>query len=146
MEVLRELDIETFLTAGGAVFVSRQFDVTWDPERKIGGSAPDIVALDLKAREIVVVEVTTASSLVDLLKKIETRQAGWYDPIRLQLKNFGTLADGWDIRFLGFVREANVAKAKARFAGDNDVAFVSIEDATFPWKYWTSRGHHGLPR
>ena len=52
----------------------------------------------------------------------------------------------WKIRFLGFIREANVSNARKAVLDLDGVAFVALEEATFDWKYWTPRLSDGLPR
>ena len=60
--------IQDFLTLGGSVFVSPQFNVAWDKEAAHGGASPDFVALDFVKKHVVIVEMTTAYSLERFLK------------------------------------------------------------------------------
>jgi hypothetical protein len=77
-------------------------------------------------------------------KKVQDREKQWFSKLRDQLKADG-VADGWRIRFLGFVRLDNLEKLKEAFAGEPDVAFAAIESTTFSWEYWKRR-EGGLPR
>ena len=124
MEVLREFDVQRFLTLGGQVFLSSQFDAVWNVEHGDGGSSPDIVALDFGMKEIVIVEVTTASSISNLLAKVEDRQTRWYAPIRRSFGKMQYFPQDWTMRFLGFVRKNAVEGATRRFSGQDDVAFL----------------------
>ena len=106
---------------------ARSFDVPWDEALKEGGSCPDIVALNLSKREVVVVEVNSASGIRDYLNMIDTRQVRWFNPVMRQLQKSGNVSANWEIRFLGFVRKSNVNAAEVRFASHKDVAFYAIE-------------------
>jgi len=139
--------VELFLTRGGKVFVSPQFDVRYDKERLEGGKCPDFVALDFEKKEkkeVVIVEVTAASNLNTLLNDITKRQAYWFGPIMRHLLSEGIVTDEWKPRFLGFVRRDNVEAASKRFAGQEDVAFFPIEDAMLDYTYSEMRAK-GLP-
>ena len=143
-----EADIATYLTADGQVFLAPQYQVAFDPELKEGGSCPDFVALDFRAREILIVEVTTATDWRrTLLENVRQRQTRWYSPVRRRMQELGILDNSWKgIRFLGFVREENLEKVRAAFASEHDVTFYAIEKATFLWQYWDQRLKDGLPR
>ena len=82
------------------------------------------------------VEVATGSSLNSILAKVRDRETQWFNPLREKLRADGVLAATWPIRFLGFVRRANLDAALQPFRADADVAFAAIEDATFSWDYW----------
>jgi hypothetical protein len=142
-----EHDIATYLTLGGHVFIAPQYNVAYDRELNEGGACPDFVALDLKLREVVVVEVTIAANMQPLIGRIEQRETRWYGPIRRKMKEVGVVDEGWKLtRFLGFVRKPNLSLMRERFESASDVSFWGIEDATFPWSYWDERMTKGLPR
>jgi hypothetical protein len=142
-----ELAIATYLTVDGQVFLAPQYNVAFDPTFNEGGSCPDFVALDLKHREVVVVEVSYAANWKPVAERAKQRQGRWYRPIGRKLRELGIIDDSWNgPRFLGFVRRANVEAANASFASEADVIFCAIEDATFPWLYWDERVKNGLPR
>ena len=138
--------IEHYLTRCGKVFVSAQYDAAFD--KQAGASFPDIVALDFGChpREVVVVEITTSSNVASVLGKVRTRKARWFDPLMASLRSNGVVDETWRIRFLGFVREANVEKARGAFAGETDVWFQAIETAVFTFDGWDDRIAKGLPR
>jgi len=52
----------------------------------------------------------------------------------------------WDIRFLGFVREANLQKLKDTFKGESGVAFYPIKQAILEYNYSERRPKEGPPR
>lgn len=141
-----EHDIATYLTLDGHVFLAPQYNVAYDRELNDGGTCPDFVALDLKLREVVIVEVTAAANMQPLIGRIEQRELRWYNPVRRKMKEIGVVDDGWKTRFLGFIRSQNLPLARARFEPPSDVSFWAIEDATFLWSYWDKRMAEGLPR
>jgi hypothetical protein len=142
-----EHDIATYLTLDGHVFLAPQYNVAYDRELNEGGSCPDFVALDLKLREVVIVEVTAAANIQPLIGRIQQRETRWYSPIRRKMKDVGVVDDGWKpTRFLGFVRSYNLLLARRTFESASDVSFWAIEDATFLWSYWDERMTKGLPR
>ena len=142
-----ENDIATYLTLDGHVFLAPQYNIAYDRELNEGGACPDFVALDLKLREVIVVEVTTAADVQPLIKRIEQRETRWYGPIRRKMKEVGVVDDGWKpTRFLGFVRSDNLPLIRKSFESASDVSFWAIEHATFPWTYWDERMTKGLPR
>ncbi len=144
MEPLIEQLIETFLTRGGKVFIAPQYSITAiDNDRE--WSCPDFVALDFENREVVVIEVTSGADIGPITRKAKDREKQWFTPLRHKLKSHG-IADGWSLRFLGFVRRESIMKARSAMAGHDNVSFFPIEDAAFPWKYWDSRINNGLPK
>ncbi len=142
-----EHDIATYLTLDGHVFLAPQYNVAYDRELNEGGSWPDFVALDLKLREIIIVEVTTAANMRPLIERIRQRATRWYGPIGRKMSEIGVVNDSWKSpRFLGFIRKPNLSLARKTFEAEPDVAFWAIEDATFLWSYWDERMTKGLPR
>ena len=140
-----ESAIAEFLTADGRVFIAPQFEIAFDREHQDGGACPDFVALDFRNRQIVIVEVSSAWNLDALMARIRNRQQQWYGPIRRRLLDLAPIDQSWPIRFLGFVREERLGYAKRAFIRETDVAFFSIENASFPWVYWQNRLKDGLP-
>jgi hypothetical protein len=138
MEALAEQVIGAFLVQDGRVFVSPGYNIG------NGHSCPDFVALDFNKHEVVVVEVTTAYNIASLLEKVERRQGQWFDPLRAQL-DANKIAEGWDMRFLGFVRKERLEYAKSKFIGAPKVTFVAIQDCAFSWENWERRKGE-LPR
>jgi hypothetical protein len=137
--------IQGFLTQGGSVFVSAQFNVAWDAEARNGGSCPDFVALDFEKKQPVVVEVTRAHDLGKLFENIRSRDSRWYQPIGKHLAAIGAITPEWHSpRFLGFIREPRLTYARNAFASEADVSFCSIEEAVLDYAYWDAR-KKGLP-
>ena len=105
-----EDSIATYLTLDGHVFLAPQYNVAYDRELNEGGACLDFVALDLKLREVIIVEVTTAANMQPLIGRIEQRETRWYGPIRRKMKEVGVVDDTWkSTRFLGFIRRTNVS-------------------------------------
>jgi hypothetical protein len=141
----RESDIEEYVTKDGKVFLAPQYSIAFDDAPNKEVACPDFVALDLGHKQIVVIEVTAAANVSALLTKVRTRETRWYNPIRQKMLSLGVIGASWPIRFLGFVREPELLRAKNQFASDRDVTFVAIEDATFNWRYTDERIKNGLP-
>jgi hypothetical protein len=149
MEVLFEPLIERFLTVGGRVFVTPQYEIKYNKEHDEGGSCPDFLALDFDRSELLVVEITGGSSVKEFGERIVNREKRWFSPIRRQFVETGLVGKGWTIRFLGFVRgnnPDNVSKLEAQFDGASDVSFYPIESALLAHEYWETRANTGLPK
>jgi hypothetical protein len=147
MDAQIESLIELYLTRGGKVFISPQYDVRHDEVRGEGGACPDIVALDMQEKEVVVVEVSSAASLTSLYERIEQRHSRWFSPIMRRMREDNILHADWNVvRFLGFVRRDNLKGARSRFSGQKGVSFFAIEEVAFTFAYWTSRENNGLHR
>jgi hypothetical protein len=144
MEVLFELLLATYLTRGGKVFIAPNYSIP-ALNSKDEWSCPDFVALDFERHEVVVVEMTTGANADAIIAKATDREKQWFEPLRAKLKDDG-VANDWPLRFLGFVRKTNLEKTQKAFADATDVTVIAIEDATFPWDYWTRRVEEGLPR
>ena len=146
MEAIADQIVATYLTRGGKVFIVPQYAIPASTGK--GDSAcPDFVALDFGTKEIVVLEIATGANLDGLTKRVAERETRWFKPIRAKLASDGLAEQaGWGIRFLGFVRRDCLKGETQFFAGERDVAFAAIEDATFPWAYWENRDTQGLPR
>jgi hypothetical protein len=121
--------VELYPTRGGKDFASHLYDMAY----------PDIVTLDMKCKEVVIVEMTAAADLRGLFDKITERQKHWFTPIRRSLESDHIIDSSWKIRFLGVVRETLVDSANAKFAGATDVHFFALEKAAFSFPYWTER-------
>ncbi len=134
-----------FLTQGGKVFIVPQYAIPSDNPRG-DWACPDFVALDFERHEIVVVEVSTGADTKPITHKVQDRQKQWYDRLRVKLAADHVADETWGIRFLGFVRRPSLGRLQTTFAGAEDVAFFPIEDATFPYLYWSDRAEKGLPR
>lgn len=142
-----EQAVATYLTLDGHVFIAPQYNIAYDKTLDEGGCVPDFVAIDLKLREIVIVEVSVAADMKPLIRRIEKRQTRWYGPVERRLKKIFAVDGDWKSpRFIGFVRAANVALMQKRFFGDGDVAFKAIEETSHSWNYWDERLANGLPR
>lgn len=138
--------VELYVTRGGKVFVSPQYDVEYDKERNEGGACPDLLALDTEKSEVVVIEVSSGSNLDALYGRVDERERRWFNPIMHRLLEEKVVTPKWSIRFLAFVRRDNVGNARKRYSGQDEVAFFAIEDAAFSFAYWTDRKEKGLPR
>jgi len=121
--------VELYPTRGGNVFASHQYDIAY----------PDVVTLDMKCKEVVIIEMTNAADLRGLFDKVAERQKNWFTPIRRSLESDHTIDSSWKIRFLGVVRETLVDSANVKFAGATDVRFFALEKAAFSFAYWAER-------
>ena len=133
-----------FLTQGGKVFIVPQYSIPSD-NSKGDWACPDFVALDFERHEIVVIEVSTGANTNPIIRKVQDRQNRWFDRLRVKLAADRVADETWGMRFLGFVRRPSLNILQTTFAGDEDVAFFPIEDATFPYLYWSDRAEKGLP-
>jgi hypothetical protein len=115
MEALAEQVVATYLTRGGKVFIVPQYGIP-APGSKGDWSCPDFVALDFEKREVIVVEVTSGADVGGITAKAKDRERQWFAPLRQKLEADGVVS-GWGIRFLGFVRQQNLEKARAALAG-----------------------------
>jgi hypothetical protein len=140
-----EMDVELYLTIDGQVFLAPQYNIAFEQEYQEGGSCPDFVALDWRYKHVVIVEVTAAADMAPLTRKIRERESRWYNPVRRTLTNLSVIDEKWRVRFLGFVRSANLHRMNSAFTNDRDVTFHTIEGASFPWSYWDDRIKSGLP-
>lgn len=145
MEAHIEALVGSYLTRGGSVFVSPQFNIPWDKDAGQGGAVPDFVALDFEMREFLVIEITTADGLGSLITRIKNRDQHWFPQIRERLNELGVIDGRWKARFLGFVRQARILEARRAFAGANDVSFHPLEHALLEYAYSHER-KKGLPR
>jgi hypothetical protein len=144
MSYLAELLVAQYLTTGGEVFISPQYDVKFNKENKTGGSAPDFVAIDLKRREIVVVEVTTGHRCKALVERIQKRQTRWYDVIEPEFQRLFSPLNFQPPRVLAFVRGDCIDDCRAAVSAP-DVHFMTLEEVASPWLYWDSRVGKPLP-
>jgi hypothetical protein len=138
--------LAVYLTRGGKVFISPQYDKAFDQEAREGGACPDVVALDMEKREVVIVEISSVADLSILYNRVEARKIRWFVPIQRRLQDDRIIDTNWQFRFLGFVRESMMDNAKARFGSDPDVCFVPLEKASMSFAYWAEREKNGLPR
>jgi hypothetical protein len=108
MEVFAEQVIEAFLMQGGKVFISAGYNIN------SGRSCPDFVALDFSKQEVIVIEVTTAYDVATPIERVKNREQQWFNPLRAQL-DADHIAEGWEMRFLGFVRRDRQKKQETLF-------------------------------
>ncbi len=135
MKMNFEPAIEEFLTQNGTtgIFVVPQYAI--GPE----GKEPDFVGLDFKHCRIIVAEVSVDYNFRDIIDKFRNRRSELEEPLRRHLASFpGFTAEqrNWPVKYVGFVRSTRLEKAKSEFADDNDVTFIAIEAATFPFEFW----------
>lgn len=120
-----------YLTAQG-IFLAPQFSVA---DGGCEWSCPDFVALDFRAQEVQVVEVTTARNVCGLIKKIQNREAQWFTRLIPQLIALGIPISGWNNIVRVFVRKDRYESIKAKFSGAQDVRIETLEDIAFSWKW-----------
>ncbi|GEN62831.1 hypothetical protein [Acetobacter oeni] len=104
------------------------------------------VALNLKNKQIIIVEVTEYSNINNLLDCIRNRQNHRYNSVMRKPEETSAINEQWKprSRFIRFIRKANMVKAENTFHDENDVTFIPIEDAAFPWTHRNEREGKGL--
>lgn len=140
-----ESNVATYLTLDGKVFIAPQFTIAYDKKLQEGGACPDFVALDLPKKEIVIVEVSEAANIKNLMDRVRERESRWYKPARRVLEHNHVIDETWSKpRFLGVIRNDALQTARQAFSDDPDVAFIAVEQVAFSWKYWDQRMEKGL--
>lgn len=132
-----------YLTANGRAFLCPQFSCDYSQAASQGGSCPDYLVLDLFTPELVVVEVSTAYNLNNLVQRVLDRKTRWYPPIMEHLKGSPLSNLVGNIRFLGLVRSERLQWIRGRVAG-SDVHFESLEATALSFSWWDKR-QKGLP-
>ncbi|MEJ7138783.1 hypothetical protein [Amphibiibacter pelophylacis] len=120
-----------YLSAQG-LFLAPQFSL------RDGGrewSCPDFVALDFRACEIQVVEVTTAYNVRGLIEKIQKREDQWFLRLRPQLLSLGIPVHNWKSVVRAFVRRERAEYVKSKILNADDVKIEIIEDIAIPWSW-----------
>jgi hypothetical protein len=106
-----------------------------------GWASLDFLGINLKKSIIHMIEVSSASNIEGLAKKVndEFQPGKHIDRLRRQLRDdYGDQYDKWPVRSAVFVRRQNCETFKTRLSpGVKDqVDVFSIEDCVFPWNYW----------
>ena len=118
------------ITRDPLIFASRQYN--------IGGnhSCPDMVALNLRNKEVWIVEVSTNSVPKDLACRINDRDEHWIVKLKEMLIQGNSLVDeSWRFIVKAFIRR-DVATGFKRMLGDTippNVEINIIEDLGFLW-------------
>lgn len=102
------------------------------------GKEPDFIGLDFKRCRIVVAEVSASWDISTMIEKFRNRKDQLEEPLRHHLATFpgySTEQLNWPIKYFGFVRRDGLAKAQNEFADAEDVRFIAIEYAAFPFDY-----------
>lgn len=136
-------DLINYLTMDGQTYIASQVEIAFDG--KHGGACPDYVALDFRRRHVIVIEETEAWNTRPLCERIHNRNTRWFKPLAAFMLEKSIVTSDWGMRFLGVVRPDRIEAFKNTFPSDGDVAFVSIEECLFSWKYWDHRRDNGLP-
>lgn len=98
-------------------------------------SCPDFVALDFRAHEVQVVEVTTAYDVSGLVEKIQNRETQWFQRLTPQLIALGIPVSDWNNIVRVFVRKDRHGSINAKVSNSRDVRIETLEDIAFPWKW-----------
>jgi len=104
-------------------FVNPQYALKWDKTEEIGGSLPDYVVLDIEEQYVYIVEVSKASNIDALCKKVKDKNKNWIQPIK---KLFPEPYCNWSFHVTIFIREENVDKTNLLFQ-ENDVSVISLK-------------------
>lgn len=126
--------------ASQGLFLSPQFSIRDNGQE---WSCPDFVALDFRKQEIQVVEVTAASNISDLIKKIQNREEQWFRRLKPQLVALDIPVAEWQNIVRVFVRQDCYDHIKSKVENMPDVIVEVIEDIAFswkwPWKQWQAQ-------
>lgn len=136
-EALFESLVMNYLATEG-LFLSPQFSVS---EENGEWSCPDFVALNFRAREIQVIEVSTAYNIRALFEKIENREEKWFCKLIPQLLARGIPVADWTAVVRVFIRRDRHDFMRAKFGQCPDVRIEVLEDMAFrwqwPWEQWS---------
>ena len=118
------------ITRDPLIFASRQYT--------IGGnhSCPDMVALNLRNKEVWIVEVSTNSVPKDLARRINDRDEHWIVKLKeMLIQGNSPVDESWQFIVKAFIRR-DVATGFKRMLGDTippNVEINIIEDLGFLW-------------
>jgi len=137
--------VQTYLTTNRAILVSPQYEIADEQGWKI---YPDFLAIDFRASQIWLVEVTAGWSTSKIEGKANKFKAEIVPRLRSQLIEFKitTDASNWQFGLWAFVRK-DVAK-RLRDKITSHVDFVKVQDLesmAFPWTYWDKRRSEESP-
>lgn len=119
-------EIVAYLTRCESVFVSSSLVI--DRTAHPSYSPPDILALDFRLREVVIVDVVPAWDLTQLRRRIEDREDRWCHPVRATLLSQHIVTESWSVRVLILLPDRMVADARHEFADLEDVTCWPLED------------------
>jgi len=89
------------------LFISAQYSILDDNGND--WSCPDFIALDIKNKQVQIVEVTTAANMKNIIIKVEKKDEYWINKLKMQLLNNKIIDESWnDFIIRLFVREQNV--------------------------------------
>ncbi|HZU89132.1 MAG TPA: hypothetical protein VE993_07730 [Stellaceae bacterium] len=128
MEMFEEAVLR-HLTCQEGFFVT-QMEVPWDELNKVGGSAPDLIAIHPeKPGRIYLVEVSARENLKNLSEKISNRSKHWYEWFNFNFEFWGRRAP-FEFKSIAFIRR----DARNFSVGGDDIVVRYLEDIVFHWR------------
>ena len=117
------------------LFISVQYSILDDNGND--WSCPDFIALDIKNKQVQIVEVTTAANMKNIIIKVEKKDEYWINKLKIQLLNNKIIDESWnDFIIRLFVREQNVKMLEKRFESlANQIKIASIESIAYHWNW-----------
>jgi len=140
MDIYEEA-VMRYLTSGGTRFVSPQFSITKD--YCVEWSCPDFVVIDFFDSTVYVAEVTSASNINDLEKKILNKDEQWIKPLKLNMEKRSEIFKGWNYWVVVFIRKENIKKLRNVIKDISKVTIKSLDDIMYPWK-WKWKDNHPI--
>jgi len=137
MDIYEEI-VMMAITRGKNLFVCPQVNLNnW--------SCPDFIGLDIKIPKIVVIEISSAINIDDLIKKVNDRENQWYKEIRKDIKN-NEFIKNLDIETHIYIRGEIKGKAELKINEPRKDVFVyKLEDYLKLWVpiHWLSLKNNG---
>jgi len=132
MDYIYEVAVMHFLTRMGDTFLCPQYPIKG--EKGSVWSAPDFVALNFTEKAIWIIEVSSASDVGSLKKKVADRDKQWILRLKDQLARIEPTVQNWPIVVKVFVRDANKSKFE-NLSGETKVLPQSLESVMCNWKW-----------
>lgn len=138
MDVFDEI-VMSYLVHEGDTFVSPQFTIK-STNGKVW-SCPDFLALNMRKKVASIVEISTASDISGLLKKVNDRNKQWLTNLKEQLIREHILDATWKFNVRVFLRDDLMAAFKKQIIGSNNVGIESLENMCFRWspEWWKKK-------
>jgi hypothetical protein len=132
VDYVYEAAVMHYITRMGDTFLCPQFPIKNEEGKP--WSEPDFVALNFVQKTIAIVEVSSASDIGSLKKKVTNRDNQWITLLKVQLVRLEPSIQNWPVVVRIFVREANLSKF-GKLIGDSTVFAESLEGVMCNWKW-----------
>lgn len=131
MDIYEEA-VMRYLSSGRKRFVSHQFSITKDYRAE--WSCPDFVVIDFSDLTVYVAEVTSASSIDSLKKKMLNKDEQWIKPLKSNMENTSEIFKDWDYWVVAFIRKENITTLRNIIKDIPKISIKSLDDVMYPWK------------